>query len=121
MVAPRWSWTARIVSSPWSTLPAALLYAVLVAPLIPSSFADIANPTLDGIVALLSTPRGATVAWVHFLAFDYFVGRWAYLDARERGVPALLMSPILFVVLMFGPLGYCLYLAASSRWPKPSE
>ena len=72
------------------------------------------NPTLDGIAGLLGTPAGAAVGWVHFLAFDLFVGRWAYLDSRERGISAWLVSPTLFFVFMAGPLGLLLYLAV--RW-----
>jgi hypothetical protein len=30
--------------------------------------------------------------FLHFLAFDLFVGRWVYLDSRERGISALLMA-----------------------------
>jgi hypothetical protein len=71
---------------------------------------ELANPTLGGIAALLGTPEGATIGWVHFLAFDLFVGRWAYLDSRNHGFTAWLVSPILFLVFMFGPLGLLLYL-----------
>jgi hypothetical protein len=69
------------------------------------------SPSLAGIAALLGTPAGATIAWVHFLAFDLLVGRWAYLDSRERGVSAWLMGPVLFFTLMLGPVGFLLYLA----------
>ena len=75
--------------------------------------------TLDGVAALLGSPEGAAIAWVHFLAFDLFVGRWIYLDSRERRLGALLMGPILFLGLMLGPLGFLSYLllrmTASSR------
>ena len=47
---------------------------------------------------------------MHFLAFDLFVGRWAYLDSRQRGITAWLVSPILLLILMVGPLGLLLYL-----------
>jgi hypothetical protein len=47
---------------------------------------------------------------MHFLAFDLFVARWMYLDARERGWPAGLLSPLLALTLMFGPLGLGAYL-----------
>jgi hypothetical protein len=47
---------------------------------------------------------------VHFLAFDLFVGRWVYLDARERGLSPWLVSPVLVLVLMVGPLGLATYL-----------
>lgn len=109
---PHWSWTRRIIGSLWSVVPLALLYAALVLPILTSVVDDIANPTLTGIATLLGTPSGATIGWIHFLAFDLFVGRWAYLDSRQHGFTAWLISPILFFVLMFGPLGLLLYLAA---------
>ncbi|MEZ4730842.1 MAG: ABA4-like family protein [Caldilineaceae bacterium] len=107
---PFWGWTKRIVGSPWIAAPAALLYAALVLPGIAAIFAEVANPQLPQIAALLGTPAGATIAWVHFLAFDLFAGRWVYLDSREREISAWLISPILFLVLMLGPLGLLLYL-----------
>lgn len=70
------------------------------------------TPSLDRIAELLGRPEVALVAWVHFLAFDLFVGRWIYLDARERGVPWWVSSPVLFLTLMFGPLGLLSYLIA---------
>jgi hypothetical protein len=62
------------------------------------------------IAKLLSSEIGATIAWVHFLAFDLFVGRWIYLDTLERRVHPVVLGVVLFFVLMFGPLGYVLYL-----------
>lgn len=110
IILPFWRWTQRIIRSPWIAAPAALLYVALVLPQIGGLLAELANPQLAQIAALLGTPAGATIGWVHFLAFDLFVGRWVYLDSRERNLSAWLVSPILFFVLMFGPLGLLLYL-----------
>jgi hypothetical protein len=110
ILLPFWSWTKRIIGSPWIAAPAALLYASLVLPQAGGLLGALANPQLAQIAALLGTPAGATIGWVHFLAFDLFVGRWVYLDSQERKLTAWLVSPILFVVLMFGPLGLLLYL-----------
>ncbi len=107
---PRWSVTTRIVRSPLVVLPAALLYAVLVLPAALDAFPVLLQPELGSIAALLGTPQGATIGWVHFLAFDLFVGRFIYLDARERDISAWLVSPLLFLTLMFGPLGLATYL-----------
>ncbi len=107
---PYWGWTKRILASPWVVGPAALLYALLVIPALASLLPQLANPQLEDIAALLGTPQGATIAWVHFLAFDLFVGRWAYLDSRQRGITAWLVSPLLLLILMVGPLGLLLYL-----------
>ena len=118
---PRWRWTERIMRSPLVSVAAALLYAALVLPRLGTIWPAITRPTLDGVVALLGSPEGATIAWVHFLAFDLFVGRWIYLDSRERRFSALLVAPILFFTLMLGPLGFLSYLLfrtiAKSREP----
>jgi len=114
IVLPHWRWTKRIMSSPLVSVAAALLYALLVLPRIGQILPVVIRPSLVGIAAVLSTPVGATIAWVHFLAFDLFVGCWAYLDSRERGISAWLMAPILFFVLMLGPIGFLLYIAR--RW-----
>ncbi len=110
ILAPRWVWTRRIIGSPLVILPAALLYAGLVLPNIPALLPAIANPNLTGIAALLGTPQGATIAWVHFLAFDLFVGRWAYLDSLKSSINVFVMAVVLFLILMFGPLGFAVYL-----------
>ncbi len=110
ILLPFWRWTERIMRSLWTVVPAALVYALLVLPNIASLLGDLANPELATIAALLGTPAGATIGWIHFLAFDLFVGRWAYLDSRERGIHPVLTSVTLFFILMFGPLGLLLYL-----------
>jgi hypothetical protein len=109
---PHWRVTRRIVGSLWVVIPLAVLYAVLILPGLAVLLPGLANPALANIAALLGTPAGATIGWIHFLAFDLFVGRWAYLDSRERGLSAWLASPALFFILMVGPLGLLLYLAA---------
>ena len=115
---PFWVWTERIMRSLWTVVPMALLYALLVLPGALTLLGDLANPSVTNIAALLGTPAGATIGWIHFLAFDLFVGRWAYLDSRQRGINGFLVSPTLFFVFMFGPFGLLLYLlvrAAASR------
>lgn len=120
ILAPRWRFTARIVGSPFVVLPIALTYAVLVVPRLPELLPVLLRPELEPIAALLGTAAGATIAWAHFLAFDVFVGRWVYLDARERAISPWIVSPVLFVVLMFGPLGFALYLAVRALSQAPA-
>jgi hypothetical protein len=113
IVLPTWRGTRRIVAEPWAYAPLAVVYAALVLP----RFGEIAavvvlRPSAETLGALLATPAGATIAWVHFLAFDVFVGRWAYLDSRERGVHPLVMAPILLLTFLFGPMGLLSYLVA---------
>jgi len=113
---PGWGVTRRVIASPWIAAPAAALYLALVLPGLPGVLGAVSSPSLEAIAPLLGTPEGATVAWVHFLAFDLFVGRWVYLDARARGITPWLTSPLLFLTLMLGPAGLLGHLLARGRY-----
>jgi hypothetical protein len=70
-------------------------------------------------VGLLFTNKWALLAgWVHYLAFDLFIGSWAVRDAQQSGVPRLVMAPILVATFMLGPVGLLLYFAARGAWGK---
>lgn len=85
ILLPRWSWTARVISSPLIVLPVVVIYALLVIPAFGDVLPAVASPTLTGVRDLLGTSDGAAAGWAHMIAFDLFVGRWAWLDSRERG------------------------------------
>jgi hypothetical protein len=110
IVLPHWRWTHRLLQSPLVVAPPIVIYAAVVLPRVREILMAVASPTLPQVSQLLGTPVGATAAWAHFLAFDLFVGRWAYLGSRERGMSAWIMAPTLFLILMLGPLGFGLYL-----------
>jgi hypothetical protein len=110
ILLPGWRWTARIVRSPIGSVVPAALYAALVLPRVGEIWPAVSQPTLTGVATLLGSPAGATIAWVHFLAFDLFVGRWIYLDSRERRISTWLMALVLFLTLMLGPIGLLFYL-----------
>ena len=98
------------MASFWPIAVVAVIYVGLLLSQIGEMVGSLANPTLAVIAEALGNPAGATIAWAHLLAFDLFVGRWAYLDSREKGLSAWIASPLLFFVLMAGPLGFLLYL-----------
>ena len=78
-------------------------------------------------VAKLFESRGLLLAgWVHYLAFDLWVGRWS-IDALAAEPPAhgvadwigrLLMLPCLLLTFMFGPVGLLAFLGLRQgrRW-----
>jgi hypothetical protein len=107
---PGWAWTRRIIQSPLVILPPALIYALLIFPNLGTVLTRVASPTLAGITTLLGTPNLALAGWMHYLAFDLFVGRWEYLDSRACGISGWLMAPALFFTLMLGPVGFLIYL-----------
>jgi len=120
ILLPGWSWTRRIIASPLIVLPVVVIYALLVIPAFGEVLPAVASPTLGGVRELLGTADGAAAAWAHMLAFDLFVGRWSWLDSRTRGIPALIMSPVLLLTILLGPLGLLVYLLVRARY-RPAE
>jgi hypothetical protein len=49
--------------------------------------------------------------WVHYLAFDLFVGAWIAEKADAIGLSRLIQAPILMATYMFGPIGLVLFLS----------
>jgi hypothetical protein len=79
--------------------------------------------TLSGVM-LLFTDRWAVLAgWVHYLAFDLFIGSWQVRDARRNQVPFVMVLPCLVLTFLFGPIGLLLYLlfagliSRGKAWP----
>lgn len=109
---PRWRRTFYVVRSVslWVCALPAAIYAVLALHRAGVIFAVVSRPDLPSVASLLGSPSGAVIAWMHFLAFDLFIGRWIYLDSREREVSSWFVSPILAATLLLGPIGFLLYL-----------
>ncbi|MEG3635645.1 ABA4-like family protein [Micromonospora palythoicola] len=116
ILLPTWRVTHRIIRSPLIVLPAVVIYAALVVPAFGEVLPAVLSPTLDGVRELLGTADGTAAAWAHMIAFDLFVGRWAWLDSRERKVPPLVMAPVLVLTILLGPLGLAAYLLVRTRW-----
>ncbi|ALH81164.1 ABA4-like family protein [Sphingopyxis macrogoltabida] len=71
--------------------------------------------TLAGVMRLFDTPGGATLGWVHYLAFDLFTGMWIARDADQKGFGRIVQFPFLFLTLMAGPVGLFLWLIVRER------
>ena len=66
--------------------------------------------TLRGVLSLFRAPRVVLVGWIHFLAFDLFVGASIAMDAERTGISHAWVLPVLGLTLMFGPSGMLAYL-----------
>jgi hypothetical protein len=62
--------------------------------------------TLAGVQTLFDARGGATIGWIHYLAFDLFVGIWAARNADRRGIGRVAQA----FIFMAGPFGLLLYL-----------
>lgn len=66
--------------------------------------------SLAGVQQTLSSPGGATIGWIHYLAFDLFVGIWVARNADKYGFARWIQIPILLFTFILGPIGLVLYL-----------
>jgi hypothetical protein len=100
---------AQLVAGVGIPLTIAVLYFVLIALHFPGAkggFGSLADVSL-----LFSEPALLLAGWVHYLAFDLFIGAWEVRDAQKHGVPHLLVVPCLILTFMLGPIGLLLYFA----------
>ena len=106
---PRAAWTRRMVATPWIIVPPVACYVLLGMPHVSQLVAVFGQASPESLAAVMGEPWAASMFWAYAGAFDLFVGRWMFLDARERGIGPLWVSPVLFVTIFFGPLGFLLY------------
>jgi len=107
ILAPRWG--ALIAFIRFALIGAlSLTYAVLVFVYFfrveGGGFGSIAE-----VRALFMSDPVLVAGWVHYLAFDLFIGTWIAVEADKRGWNRLLQAPILVATFMFGPLGLLLF------------
>ena len=116
LVAPR----TRLVT--WHlaglAIPAALaaLYAVLLALHAPGAEGGFSS--LAAVAALFRTEGVLLAGWVHYLAFDLFIGAWICRRGAAEGMNPWLVRLCLPPTFLAGPVGLLLFLglrAAISR------
>ncbi|MEK8034736.1 ABA4-like family protein [Ideonella sp. DXS29W] len=61
--------------------------------------------SLDGVATLFASRGKLAGGWMHFLAFDLFVGRWIIDDTVGRGAPRWPWLLSLPLCLLYGPAG----------------
>lgn len=113
VVAPRWSLTQYMINRPY--IPFVLSFFYLFFLIRDGGLAEADFSSLDGILSLYhnASPEAAAAGWMHYLAFDYWVGCWMLRDAQKKSIPhALIILPLL-CTFMLGPVGILLYVVFS--------
>jgi hypothetical protein len=95
-----------------------LLYGYLMLSNIGSAPAEGGFGSLAAVKALFTIDALLLAGWIHYLAFDLFVGSWEVSDSRSEGIHHLLVIPCLLLTFMAGPAGLALYCAIryGKRW-----
>lgn len=114
------AWVGLILLPRWAALIATLRFGVLSAlallyvTLIFGYFFTVEGGGFNSIAevrTLFASDPVLVAGWVHYLAFDLFVGLWIAARADAMRLNRFLQAPILAATFMFGPLGLALFYA----------
>jgi hypothetical protein len=114
ILLPRWRGTPAVLASPWVTVLPLAVYLLLAGPHLGELWAAVSRPDLGVLRAYLARDHGAALIWAQLIAFDLFLGRWMFFEARRLGVTSWLVSPILLLTIFLSPVGLLLFLAVRS-------
>jgi Domain of unknown function (DUF4281) len=106
---PSRRWTPRVWQLTGLGVPLLLALgyvALLLAYWGPGGFGSLAE-----LRQLFERPGLLAAGWLHYLAFDLFVGTWIARDAARRGLPHGAVLPCLALTFMVGPAGLLAYAA----------
>lgn len=62
--------------------------------------------SLANVQKLFTSPWAALAGWIHYLAFDLFVGAHISKRIMKENLPRLSLVVLLPLTFMFGPIGY---------------
>ncbi len=70
--------------------------------------------SLAEVETLFASKPLLLAGWVHYLAFDMFVGAWIARRADAIGMSRLIQAPVLAMTFMLGPMGLLAFLMLDS-------
>lgn len=109
IAAPRrWTWLNAV---PALVIPLGLsvIYTALV--LTHVAAAGGGYNTIAEVRQLFASDMVLVAGWVHYLAFDLFVGAWVARRMDRAGIGRIIQGAVLPMIFLFGPVGFLLALA----------
>jgi len=107
LFAPRWTWTRKIVLSGAISLLLSVAYLILI--ILFFGKAEGGFGSLADVMKLFTNQWATLAGWIHYLAFDLFVGSWEVKDSQSRGISHWFVIPCLILTFLLGPIGFLLY------------
>ncbi len=104
---PKWKHTQTIILNGMIVL-FALIYSYLLLKDI-GSFSIDSFSTLANVKALFQNDNAVAMGWIHYLAFDLFVGAYIVKKSQQLQISRWLYTLPLPFTFMFGPVGYLLF------------
>ena len=106
---PKQSITQKVIAYPWVPLVIAFGYIYFMGVTSGTFSADFTS--LNGLTKMFqnANPQGVAAGWLHYLAFDFWVGCWMLKNSQEKGVKHLWMLVPMLFTFMLGPVGIIIY------------
>ena len=100
---------ARVISGLVLPIALSIVYLILIASNIRGAEGGFGS--LADVGTLFGKRELLLAGWIHYLAFDLFIGAWEVRDAGRNQIPHLVVIPCLVMTFMLGPIGLLFYLA----------
>ena len=106
---PKQSITQKVIAYPWVPLVIAFGYIYFMGMTSGTFSSDFTS--LNGLTEMFqnANPQGVAAGWLHYLAFDFWVGCWMLKNSQEKGVKHLWMLVPMLFTFMLGPVGIIIY------------
>ena len=104
---PRKRWSSTIVAGRAIPLLLSVAYLFLIA----THWGDRTGGggSLNEVAKLFSNPFLLLAGWIHYLAFDLYVGAWEVRDTIQNDMSHWIVVPCLVLTFLFGPIGLLSY------------
>jgi hypothetical protein len=103
-VALKRDWLRDAVAGTYIPIVISAAYAILITFFFAG--AEGGFDTLENVQKLFTSPWAALAGWIHYLAFDLFVGSRIARGFAEQGLPRWPLVVLLPLTFLFGPIGY---------------
>lgn len=107
ILLPFKKWTNLLVTGVIISMLCLIYAGLIAASFSPGGLSNFGS--LQGVQTLFQNPVMLLAGWVHYLAFDLFVGNYIKNNASENGIPHLVIVPCLLFTFLLGPVGLLLY------------
>jgi hypothetical protein len=115
---PAWKWT-RVLSA--YAIPGLLSLLYLAVMITDVDLKAGGFGSIEQVGRMFQNEWLLLAGWVHYLAFDLFIGSWEVRDAQRLEVPHVFVLPCLALTFIAGPVGLISYFVVRAaivrKWP----
>ncbi|MDD9890613.1 MAG: ABA4-like family protein [Gammaproteobacteria bacterium] len=110
ILLPNWRWTLALVTAVIIPFTLGVVYISLMISQLGNLPEGVGFGSIEAVRAGFSNDYILVAGWVHYLAFDLFVGAWAVRNSQKIGLSHWFVMPCLALTFMLGPTGLAVYL-----------